>query len=82
MEFALEVLLGDLKILQGHVGTPVAEEFYHGGKADARAYHLRSVGVAELVRDDAGRNSEGGYNFSEGGTQSANHLVAAARPRQ
>jgi len=82
VEFALEILLGDLKILQGHVGTLVAKEFDHRGKANASAQHLSSICVAKLVRDDAGGNAEGGGDFSQGGTQFANHQVAAARPRQ
>jgi hypothetical protein len=53
VEFALEILLGDLKILQGHMGTLVAEEFNDGGKANARTQHFRSVGVAKLMREAA-----------------------------
>ena len=82
IEFALEILLGDLQIVQGHLWAFVAEEFDHCGKADAGAQHLSSIGVSKLVRNDAGGNAEGGGDFSQGGTQFANQHVAAARPRQ
>ena len=58
MELALEILLGDLEILQGHVRALVTEEFYHGSKADTPAQHFSPVGVSKLVRDDAGGNSD------------------------
>jgi hypothetical protein len=35
VELALEILLGDLEILQGHVRALVTEEFYNSGKANA-----------------------------------------------
>ncbi len=82
VEFALEILLGDLKILQGHVGTLVAEEFDDCGEAYTGAQHLRSICVPKLVRDDADRNAERGDDFAQGGTQIANHLAAAAQSRQ
>jgi hypothetical protein len=37
VEFAMEILLGDFEILQGHVGALVTEELHDAGKADARA---------------------------------------------
>jgi hypothetical protein len=37
VEFALEILLGDFEIPQGHVRALVAEEFHDAGKADARS---------------------------------------------
>ncbi len=82
VEFALEILLGDFEILQGHVGTLVAKEFDNRGKADAGAQHLSSVCVSKLVRDDASGNAESGGDVSQGGTEFANHLVAAALSRQ
>jgi hypothetical protein len=36
VEFALQILLGDFEILQGHVRALVAEELHDAGKADAR----------------------------------------------
>ena len=42
---ALQVSLGDLKIMQGHVRTFVAEEFHDGGQGDAGAQHLRGICV-------------------------------------
>ena len=54
MILALQVGLGDLEIMQGHVGTFVAEEFHAGGQGDAGAQHLRGICVAHLVRDDVG----------------------------
>ena len=82
VEFALEILLSDLKILQGHVGTFVTKEFDDRGKANASAQHLRSICMSKLVRDDAGGNAERGGDFAQGGTQFANHETAAAQSRQ
>jgi len=73
VEFALEILLGDLKVLQGHVGTLVAKELDQRGKANASAQHLGSICVSKLVRDDAGGNTKGGGDVSQDGTQFANH---------
>jgi len=41
LELTLEILLGDLEILQGHVRALVTEELHDAGKADAR----RSISV-------------------------------------
>ena len=62
VELALEILLGDFKILQSHVRALVTEEFHNGGKADAGAQHLSAVGVSKLVRDDADGNSDRGHD--------------------
>jgi hypothetical protein len=43
MILAAQVGLGDFKIMQGHVGTLVAEEFHDGGQGDASAQHLRGT---------------------------------------
>ena len=40
---ALQVGLGDLKIMQGHVGTVLAEEFHDGGQGYASAQHIRGT---------------------------------------
>ena len=80
VEFALEILLGDLKILQGHVGTLVAKEFDDRGKANPSAQHLSSVCVSKLVRDDAGGNAEGGGDFSQGGAHFAIAQFATTMP--
>ena len=53
MIFPLQVGLGDLKIMQGHVGTFVAEQLHDGGQGDAGAEHLRGICVSNLVWDDA-----------------------------
>ena len=65
VELALEILLGDLEILQSHVRALMTEELYNSGKADAGAQHLRPVGVSKLVRDDADGNTDGGHNIPE-----------------
>ena len=58
VERALEILLGNLEVLQGHVRALMTEEFHHRGKTDTRPQHLRSIGVTKLVRNDAGGNSD------------------------
>jgi hypothetical protein len=82
VKLALEILLGDLKILQGHVRALVAEKFDDRGKADAGAQHLSSICVSKLVRDDADGNADGSCDVSQGGAQSANQHVTAASLRQ
>jgi hypothetical protein len=37
VELALEILLGNLEILQGHVRALMTEEFHHRGKTDTRS---------------------------------------------
>jgi len=82
VELALEILLGDLKILQGHMGALVTEELYNRGKADAGAQHLSPVCVSKLVRDDAGGNTDRGHDILQGSAQPTSQHVAAARLRQ
>ena len=81
-ELALEILLGDLEILQGHVRALVTEQFYNSGKANASAQHLSPVCVSKLVWDDAGGNSDRRDDLLQRGAEPANQHVTAARPRQ
>ena len=82
VELALEILLGDLEILQGHMGALVTEELYYRRKADAGAQHLSPVCVSKLVWDDAGGNSDRRDDLVQRGAEPANQHVTAARPRQ
>src|SRR5437016_5617430 len=82
VELALEILLSNLEILQGHVRALMTEEFHHRGKTDTRPQHLRSIGVSKLVRNDAGGNSDRRHDLPQCSAEPANQHVAAARPRQ
>ena len=82
MELALEILLGDLEILQGHVRALMTEEFYNSGKANASAQHLRPVCVSKLVRHDADEDSDRRHDFLQCCAELANQHATAARPRQ
>ena len=82
VELALEILLGDFEILQGHVWAFVAEQFHDASKADARSQHLRSIGVSKLVWDDAGGNSDHRDDLPQCRADSTNQHFAAARPKQ
>jgi hypothetical protein len=64
VKLALEILLGDLDVLHGHVGALVAQQFHDGSEADASTQHLSSIGVTELMRDNASRNSNGSDNIA------------------
>jgi hypothetical protein len=64
LKLALEILLGDLDVLHGHVGALMAQEFHDSSEADASTQHLGSIGMAELVRDNASRNSDGPDNIA------------------
>ena len=72
LDAAVEILLGDIEILQSHVRTLVTEEFYYSRKTDAGAEYLRSVRVSKLVGDNAGGNSHRGHNVLQGRTDSTN----------
>ena len=82
VKLALEILLGDLKILQGHVRALVTEEFYDRGKANASAQHLSSVCVSKLMRHDANGNSDRRHDFLQCSAELANQHATAARARQ
>ncbi len=45
-KLALQILLGDLHIPQGHADIFVAEQFHQSGKADAEADHFRSKAMS------------------------------------
>ena len=64
LKLALEILLGDFDVLHGHVGALMTQEFHHSSEADASPQHLSSIGMPELVRDDASRNSDGPDNLA------------------
>jgi hypothetical protein len=64
LELALEILLGDLDVLHGHVGALMTQEFHHSSEADASAQHLSSIGMTELVRDNAILDSDGPDNIA------------------
>ena len=55
VEFALQVLLCDLHIPQGHADVFVAEQLHQCWETDAEAEHFRGVGVAEPVRSHTAR---------------------------
>ena len=57
MELALQVLLSDFEIAQGHADIFVTEQLHEGGQADAEPEHLRGKGVAQMVRSDVCGNS-------------------------
>jgi len=42
----------------------MTQEFHHGSEADASTQHFSSIGVTELVRDNASRNSDGPDNVA------------------
>jgi hypothetical protein len=69
MILTLQVRLGDLKIVQRHIGASVAEELHDGGQGDAGTQHLRGICVTKLVRDDAARNSNGSCDSPKRGTE-------------
>ncbi len=60
VELALQVLLGDLYITQGHADVFVTEQLHQSGKTDTQADHLRGIAVPQLVR----RHRTGAGSFS------------------
>jgi hypothetical protein len=52
VKFALQVLLCDLHIAQGHVDVFVTEQSHESRQADAQAQHFASEGVTKAVRGD------------------------------
>jgi hypothetical protein len=47
VEFALQVLLGDLHIAQGHADVFVAEQLHQGREADPQPHHLGGIRMAQ-----------------------------------
>ena len=82
MIFPLQVGLGDLKVMQRHMGTFVAEQLHDGGQGDAGAEHLRGICVSKLVRDNARCNSNSGGRILKCGTELERQHVAATPPGQ
>ena len=54
LELPLEIGQGHIHIAHGHARIGVAEQFHDRGKAHAGTEHFRSVGMAQLMRDDTG----------------------------
>ena len=50
MEFALQILLSDLHISQGHADVFVAEQLHQGRKADPEPEHFGREGMPKLVQ--------------------------------
>ena len=48
VKLALEVLLSDLQIAQGHADVVVSQQLHEGGQADTQAEHFRGVGMAAI----------------------------------
>jgi hypothetical protein len=48
VKFALEVLLEDLDIAQGHADVFVPEQLHQSRRTDAQTEHLRGIGVAAM----------------------------------
>ena len=46
VEFALQIVLGDLHVAHGHANIFVPQQLHQSGKADTEAEHLRSEAVA------------------------------------
>jgi hypothetical protein len=46
----IDVLRGDLHIVQGGFDVGVAHQLHESGQADAGAHHIRGEGVPEAVR--------------------------------
>ena len=51
VELALEILLGDLHVAQGHTDVCVPQQLHESGKTNTAAEHVRGKAVAQLVRD-------------------------------
>ena len=54
LELPLEIGQGHIHIAHGHARIGVAEQFHDRGEAHAGPEHFRSVGMAQLMRDDTG----------------------------
>jgi hypothetical protein len=46
VELALQILLGDLEIAQGHADVFVPQELHESGKTDTETEHLGGIAVA------------------------------------
>ena len=57
MEFALQILLSDEHIAQGHADVFVPEQFHEGWKANAKPEHLGGVSVPQPMWRHVGRAS-------------------------
>ena len=72
VEFALQVLLGDLHIAQGHADVFVAEQLHQRREADPQPHHLGGIGMAQAM----GRHRSGATG-SLGGLGDSNSSVVS-----
>lgn len=56
-------------VAHGHFGINVPEQLHERRQAHPRAHHLTGICVPELVRDDAGGDTDGSDNIGKVGTQ-------------
>ncbi len=53
LKFALKIRQSYIKVLHGHLGRGVAEQFHQGWKANASSKHFCGIGMPQLMWDDA-----------------------------
>jgi hypothetical protein len=57
VKLALQVLLSDFEIEQGHVDIFVSQQLHEGRQADAQAQHFCGEGMSKAMRDHTLRAS-------------------------
>lgn len=82
MKLALQIASSNVDVAHRHLGINVPEQLHERRQAYPCAYHLTGICVPELVRNDAGGDTDGSDNLGKVRTQLLDKGVLIARAGQ
>src|SRR3954449_13321099 len=69
MKLPLQIGSNNIDVAHSHLGINVPEQLHERGQAHPGAYHLTGICVPQLVRNDAGGDTDGSDNIGKVRTQ-------------
>ena len=82
MKLPLQIGSNNIDVAHRHLGIDVPEELHERRQAYARANQLTGICVPELVRNDAGEDTDGSDNIGEVRTELLDKSLLVARAGQ
>src|SRR6516162_2478167 len=82
MELPLQIGSGDVDVAHRHLGIEVPEQLHERRQTYPCAYHLTGICVPELVRNDAGADTDGSDNIGKVRTELLDEGLPVSRASQ